>query len=1461
MKKIIEKKAFVNRTDLSSLDDILGSVVEIKEYAFQNCTELKEIIVPKSVKIIGQGVFAGCTNLTSITFLNPYTKIGMYAFAGCTKLRSVKLPEKIKKVENSTFRDCKRLQSIIIPDTVAEIGESSFSGCVHLLSINLKNVLVVEKSAFSGCGNLHSIVFDSVERVGEYAFYNCVSIKTITVPKSVTAIGQGSFAQCAKLTSVTFLNPSTKIGISAFLKCEELSLMELPHLIEKIDESTFGECTSLQGITIPSSVAEIGQYSFLGCSNLIHVEISKLTKIGQGVFKDCTKLRDITIPDSVQKIGKSAFHNCVSFKHITIPDSVTEIGEFAFDGCAKIENITIPNSITKIKWGTFRKCANLKTVVIPSSITEIENDAFDGCVNIENIIIPDSVTEIGEFAFDGCAKIENITIPNSITKIKRGTFHKCANLKTVTTPSSITEIGNDAFRECVSLENITIPDSVIKIGDGSFFGCSSLSSISFPATSKSRDEESSPSQHFPRKAEREIGNWAFRQCTKLSNIEIPDSVTKIGEWAFANCRELESIKLSANVTEIKENTFYSCETLKKIDIPKSVLKIGNGAFLDCHGLETVEIPDSVYEIGENAFANCVSLKNIKIPDGVDRIKYYTFQGCKSLTHVTLSSKKTDVIIEGAFYNCINLKSIDNLNFVNKISKLAFYNCAGLTFVNISSVESIGESAFSGCASLVSIDIPTQIKKIEKETFFGCTSLKNINLDSVERINDRAFYFCINLPYDSISLSEDKRGVDVVKYCKGTDENKLDYIDTIKMAREDPESWSKLNPLSIQACLEKNEETIIKNLVHAAIAQTMARNMSHNIGSHVFSKLIGENIYNDLAHKITGNYKPKIEGENYKQLAYFNQYIKNRMDYLSEVTFGVPNLLTSRKIYRDVFLEFDRVRLLLNHISGISDFEYGFELKYNDKLLSEDDDIHVAFPSDVLGCQAFYNIIENIIRNTAKHSKRNGDKVTFTIHIKDIKDTDVSKDLQEDFRQYYAVEISDCIPTERIDELVGKQNELLNNSVLNKEGQNLRRQALGLLEMEASATFLRQIELHEIESDNYHVQTDEKLSNNKHLNIIKAFKAGKNKNTLGYRFFIKKPQEFLLVGNWNVTKEVEQKLMLLGVWLRQEKEMKDDLGRGMAFAHRFVVSEKAEDEFLDDVESKWRYKTLLPYKWVFAKDEDFTKINSILSSSSFEIFKLEEKIWEIWNKQNSIDISSCSIHTRCPDSLEGNRIYLLNHFNEDRHRGQIEKYKKLVPSEKAWIEPVSSNAKNKLPYFFGGELNDYKFAIEDNNFKGRKIGTTVKSLLWDCYSHTVLVVDERVQKYSKQMRTANPEISNEEVFLKSGVIMPQCDLSADNLNENLISEIDKKIKESKPVFLLIHYGILERYFKSNKAEIDGCLENWVKKEVKVIVTSGRGKHSLQLQETICYLPLSSVSYAFVENQNKYSINYILNQARR
>ena len=260
-----------------------------------------------------------------------------------------------------------------------------------------------------------------------------------------------------------------------------------------------------------------------------------------------------------------------------------------------------------------------------------------------------------------------------------------------------------------------------------------------------------------------IGSYAFRGCTSLTNITIPDSVTWIGSHAFNGCTRLTSITIPESVDYIYYNAFENCINLTSITIPNSVTEIGDRAFGGCTSLTSITIPYSVKEIGWSAFDGCTSLiainvatenqnyasvngvlynkdrttiiyypagktdKNYKILDGVTSVYDRAFYGCTDLTRVIIPDSVTE-IGGSAFNGCTSLVSITMPNSVTKINGDAFSGCTSLTSITIpDSVTKIDYSAFSGCTSLTSITIPDSVTEIGNMAFGGCTSLTVINV--------------------------------------------------------------------------------------------------------------------------------------------------------------------------------------------------------------------------------------------------------------------------------------------------------------------------------------------------------------------------------------------------------------------------------------------------------------------------------------------------------------------------------------------------------------------------------------------------------------------------------------------------------------------------------------------------------------------------------------------------------------
>lgn len=139
-----------------------------------------------------------------------------------------------------------------------------------------------------------------------------------------------------------------------------------------------------------------------------------------------------------------------------------------------------------------------------------------------------------------------------------------------------------------------------------------------------------------------IGTRAFKNCTHLKTVVIPDSVTSIGRGAFANCASIETVDIPDSIGIISSNTFYNCIRLRSVRIPDSVTTIGTGAFVHCTHLGSVVVPDSVTTIGAKAFHTCYQLRSLTIGHNVVNIGSSAFGYCKQLASVILPPSVTNI---------------------------------------------------------------------------------------------------------------------------------------------------------------------------------------------------------------------------------------------------------------------------------------------------------------------------------------------------------------------------------------------------------------------------------------------------------------------------------------------------------------------------------------------------------------------------------------------------------------------------------------------------------------------------------------------------------------------------------------------------------------------------------------------------------------------------------------------------
>ena len=269
-------------------------------------------------------------------------------------------------------------------------------------------------------------------------------------------------------------------------------------------------------------------------------------------------------------------------------------------------------------------------------------------------------------------------------------------------PNGITEIegatspSNGAFKDCTEISSVKFPQTLTTIGWFAFSGCTGLTSLDLSACTSLTT----------------IDGSAFSGCTGLKSIRWPANLTTIGENAFFGCTGLKSLDLSGctSLTIIYNWTFKDCTGLTSISLPTSLVIIDWNVFEGCKSLTSISLPANLTRIGSQVFYGCTSLTSISLPANLTQIGYQTFSGCTGLTSLTVDSRNT------------KYKSIDNIIYT-KDGETLVAAAGSLRAVNIpDTVTTIYGGAFSGCTGLTSISLPANLTTIGYEAFENCTEL-------------------------------------------------------------------------------------------------------------------------------------------------------------------------------------------------------------------------------------------------------------------------------------------------------------------------------------------------------------------------------------------------------------------------------------------------------------------------------------------------------------------------------------------------------------------------------------------------------------------------------------------------------------------------------------------------------------------------------------------------------------------
>lgn len=566
------------------------------------------------------------------------------------------------------------------------------------------------------------------------------------------------------------------------------------YLVTNIGAHAFSENYTLQEITIPVGISSIQAEAFYGCSALAKINFnakdctvpeiwSHDNSKGVGVFSGAGSASPagltVVFGPEVTRVPAWLFatasmpegngHTGYPYCYVTeviMSDSIKTIGNHAFRNCQKLRSVTFAGGVSTIEANAFESCTALETVALPDSLAFIGDYAFCNCTGLTGVDFGNGMDTIGAGAFMGCAALVEADIPAPTSTVSRSAFESCTGLTTVTLPKSLTTLGAQAFYGCVKLNtvnvnsvNLTVPEiwsHDSSKGVGVFSGAGSSSPAGLTVIF-GEGVTRVPAWMFASASMPEgNGHTGYPYCY-ITKVVFPDSMETIGEYAFRNCQNLGEVDLGPGVTTIEACAFQSCISMESLTAGDGLAFIGDYAFIDCTGLETITWGAGLDSIGYRAFWNCSSLKELELPNPMTTLGTGAFGYCTSLKRVVLPESLTWLGGE-VFRGCVKLSEV-TINSVNLsasevwshaddrgvgiFSEAGASSAEGLSVVFSDGVTRVPDWIFDTAsldynghsgypyAYITSVRVPATVTEIGSGAFRNCRNLEIVYIDSAE----------------------------------------------------------------------------------------------------------------------------------------------------------------------------------------------------------------------------------------------------------------------------------------------------------------------------------------------------------------------------------------------------------------------------------------------------------------------------------------------------------------------------------------------------------------------------------------------------------------------------------------------------------------------------------------------------------------------------------------------------------
>ena len=606
-------------------------VVEIEAQAFRNNSNFRGVILPSTIKVIGESAFENCVNLKIVSIgadslVNEERGlvIGVRAFAECNSLNELKLGAVVCGVCENAFSNTAISTLYVESDYV-------YTGLVSRGAMGgvLRNGAVVLVSGVDNATNSYLNEFYTLSsRVVDDKTYVEYTLKGNVIILSLDAKG----GDVAGGNEIEFfygneIELPTPTYSGYIFKGWYTDVQNNASKVEKIDGAITADTTlyakwetRLNSVTYVIDVEEGENVSnpnlefyFASGSDLVLQPLSRVGYVFVGWYEEETYQNKVSVIKKNRGEDLTLYARFEPLVTIDNSGTIVGVGEHAMSlGSMVIPDVLYGKAVSRIGNNAFENCTSLVTLIIDAPITSIGDYAFAGCSSLKTVTITSSerLESIGEGAFMNATALTGFSVNKSTHTIGEMAFKNCKSLAKFEFVGSsyIGEIKRQTFMNCVNLASINLTNSIVNIGEEAFYGCASLTSASFNNLSLES-----------------IGNRAFSGNSSLAKFTLDGSLITLGEAVFENCSSLLTVNISDDfsIETLPNSTFKGCEALTEINLKENIKIIGESAFENCYKLNSVLMGNALSTIFDRAFAN-TAISTITIPNSVGLIGMEAF---------------------------------------------------------------------------------------------------------------------------------------------------------------------------------------------------------------------------------------------------------------------------------------------------------------------------------------------------------------------------------------------------------------------------------------------------------------------------------------------------------------------------------------------------------------------------------------------------------------------------------------------------------------------------------------------------------------------------------------------------------------------------------------------------------------------------------------------------------------------